>query len=181
LVPSGGAAVVILERLDLALKRGANIFAEVISYAFSADGDEMSAPNGVGASLVMNKCLKRADLKAADIDYINAHATSTPRGDSLEAKAIYEIFGNHPYVSSTKSMTGHECWMAGASETIYSILMMNNSFIAPNINFTGGDEQTEKIKIADQKIDKELNFILSNSFGFGGTNSALILQKFSNK
>ncbi|MCG8571844.1 MAG: beta-ketoacyl-[acyl-carrier-protein] synthase family protein [Spirochaetes bacterium] len=178
LVPSGGGAVVILERLDLALKRKAPILGEVAAYSFSADGDEMSAPNGEGAKLVMNKCLKRANLPANEIDYINAHATSTPRGDSLEAQAIHSIFGSTPFVSSTKSMTGHECWMAGASEVIYSILMMNNHYIAPNINFKQGDEYTSLINIASQKVDREINTIMSNSFGFGGTNSALILRKF---
>lgn len=176
LVPSGGAACVMLERMDLALKRGAVIYGEVVSYAFSSDGEDMSAPNGVGAELVMTKALKRSGLQASDIQYINAHATSTPRGDSMEALAISNVFGNKPYVSSTKSMTGHECWMAGASEVIYSLIMMKDKFIAPNVNFTEPDEYSSKINIVSRKIDFDLKTVLSNSFGFGGTNSALILK-----
>ncbi len=178
LVPSGGAAVVVLERLDLALKRGAKIYGEVVAYSFTSDGDDMSAPNGLGAELVMNKVLKLSNVSPNDIDYINAHATSTPRGDAMEASAIYNIFGERPFVSSTKSMTGHECWMAGASEVVYSLIMLNNNFIAPNINFETGDEYTSKINITNKKIDKKLNTILSNSFGFGGTNAALILRRY---
>ncbi len=177
LIPSGGSAAVILERLDLALARNAKIYGEVVAYSFSADGEDMSAPNGVGAELVMNKVLKKANISPKEIDYINAHATSTPRGDAAEANAIYNIFGGRPYVSSTKSMTGHECWMAGASEVVYSILMMRDKFLAPNINFTEGDEETSKINIINRKIDFEPKTILSNSFGFGGTNAALILRK----
>jgi 3-oxoacyl-[acyl-carrier-protein] synthase-1 len=178
LVPSGGGACVVLERLDLALERGATIYGEVVSYSFSSDGEDMSAPNGVGAQLVMNKVLKRANMNPSDIDYINAHATSTPRGDAMEAKAIHSVFGSKPYVSSTKSMTGHECWMAGAGEVIYSMLMMRDGFIAPNINFTKGDDLTSQIQVVNKKIDKRPEIILSNSFGFGGTNAALILRKF---
>lgn len=126
----------------------------------------------------MQKALDQAGIKASDVDYINAHATSTPVGDENEAKAIFEIFGeSNPYVSSTKSMTGHECWMAGASEVIYSILMMQNNFIAPNINLETPDENSEKLNIAKNTINKEINIFLSNSFGFGGTNSALIVKK----
>ncbi|MCH5150657.1 MAG: beta-ketoacyl-[acyl-carrier-protein] synthase family protein [Spirochaetales bacterium] len=176
LIPSGGGACVILERMDLALARGAKIYAEVVSYAFGADGDDMSAPNGIGAQQVMEKALRKANLKPEEIQYINAHATSTPRGDKMEAWAISNVFGNHPYVSSTKSMTGHECWMAGASEVIYSALMMRDGFIAPNINFEEGDEYTSKINITNKIVHERPEIILSNSFGFGGTNAALILR-----
>lgn len=179
LVPSGGAACLILERLDLALKRNAKIYAEILSYAFSSDGEDLSIPNGVGAQVAMNKALKKANLKPEEIDYINAHATSTPGGDLKEAMAIYSIFGNKPYVSSTKSMTGHECWMAGASEIIYSLIMMKEGFIAPNINFIEGDEVTSKINIVNKTLDYKPKIILSNSFGFGGTNAVLILKEFS--
>ncbi len=179
LIPSGGAACVILERLDLALKRNAKIYAEVLSYAFSSDGEDLSIPNGIGAQVAMNKALKKANLKPEDIDYINAHATSTPGGDSKEAMAIYSIFGNRPYVSSTKSMTGHECWMAGASEVIYSLIMMKEGFIAPNINFVEGDEVTSKINVVNKTLYYKAKTILSNSFGFGGTNAALILKEFT--
>jgi 3-oxoacyl-[acyl-carrier-protein] synthase-1 len=180
LIPSGGAAVVVLERLDLALARNAKIYGEVVSYAFSSDGDDMSAPNGVGAELVMKKALKHAGMTHDMIDYINAHATSTPRGDGMEAQAIFNVFGGRPYVSSTKSMTGHECWMAGASEAVYSIIMMRDGFLAPNINFTEGDELTSRINVINKKIDIKPKVILSNSFGFGGTNAALILRKYVN-
>jgi 3-oxoacyl-[acyl-carrier-protein] synthase-1 len=123
--------------------------------------------------------LRDAGMGAADIDYINAHATSTPAGDASEAKAIHEVFGSSkPLVSSTKSMTGHECWMAGASEIVYSMLMMQNSFIAPNINFETPDEDSIKLNIATTTIEKDFNVFLSNSFGFGGTNSSLIIKKY---
>jgi 3-oxoacyl-[acyl-carrier-protein] synthase-1 len=124
--------------------------------------------------------LKDAGVLASDIDYINAHATSTPAGDASEAKAIYEVFGtSNPLVSSTKSMTGHECWMAGASEIVYSMLMMQNSFVAPNINFESPDEDSAKLNIAKSLTEKEINVFLSNSFGFGGTNSSLIVKKYT--
>ena len=178
LIPSGGAATLILERLDLALKRNAKIYAEIAGYSFSADGEDLSVPNGLGAKLVMEKVLARTGIKADAVDYINAHATSTPGGDLKEAWAIYNVFGDRPYVSSTKSMTGHECWMAGASELIYSMIMMKDGFLAPNINFIEGDEETSKINVINKKIDIKPKIILSNSFGFGGTNAALILREF---
>lgn len=177
LIPSGGAAILILERLDLAIKRGAKIYGEISSYSFSSDGEDMQVPNGIGAELVIRKVLKRAEIQPEQIDYINAHATSTPRGDKMEALAINKIFGDKVYVSSTKSMTGHECWMAGASELIYSFLMMRDGFLAPNINYIEGDEDTKKINVFNKKIDFQPKIILSNSFGFGGTNAALILRK----
>ncbi|MCO6147299.1 beta-ketoacyl synthase [Flavobacterium sp. NRK1] len=177
LVPSGGGATLILESYDSAIKRGATILAEIAGYGFSSNGGHISTPNVEGPATAMQKALDQAGLKAEDVDYINAHATSTPVGDANEAKAIFEIFGNKPYVSSTKSMTGHECWMAGASEVIYSILMMQNSFIAPNINFENPDEDSAKLNLAGSTINKEINIFLSNSFGFGGTNSALIVKK----
>lgn len=178
LIPSGGGATLILESYESAVKRGAPILAEIIGYGFSSNGDHISTPNVEGPSKAMQKALDQAGIKASDVDYINAHATSTPVGDENEAKAIFEIFGeSNPYVSSTKSMTGHECWMAGASEVIYSILMMQNNFIAPNINLETPDENSEKLNIAKNTINKEINIFLSNSFGFGGTNSALIVKK----
>ncbi|MFL9844674.1 beta-ketoacyl-[acyl-carrier-protein] synthase family protein [Flavobacterium rhizosphaerae] len=180
LVPSGGGATLILEEYESAVKRGAPILGEVVGYGFSSNGGHISTPNVDGPSRAMKMALEQAGLSAADIDYINAHATSTPVGDANEAKAIHEIFGDsRPYVSSTKSMTGHECWMAGASEVIYSVLMMQHSFIAPNINFSNPDEDSAKLNIASNTINKEINIFLSNSFGFGGTNSALIVKKFN--
>lgn len=177
LVPSGGGATLILESYESAVKRGAPILAEIIGYGFSSNGGHISTPNVEGPASAMKKAIDQAGIKPEDIDYINAHATSTPVGDGNEAKAIYEIFGSKPYVSSTKSMTGHECWMAGASEVIYSVLMMQNSFIAPNINFENPDEDSAKLNLAGTTINKEINIFLSNSFGFGGTNSALIVKK----
>jgi len=179
LVPSGGGATLILESYESAVKRGANIIAEVIGYGFSSNGGHISTPNVEGPAKAMQKALDEAGVKASDIDYINAHATSTPVGDSNEAKAIFEVFGeSNPHVSSTKSMTGHECWMAGASEVIYSILMMQHSFVAPNINLENPDEDSAKLNLARTTINKEINIFLSNSFGFGGTNSALVVKKF---
>lgn len=179
LVPSGGAATVILESLESALKRGATILGEVIGYGFSSNGGHISNPTVEGPVRSLNMALKDAGIQASEIDYINAHATSTPAGDASEAKAIDEVFGDYkPLVSSTKSMTGHECWMAGASEIVYSMLMMQNSFVAPNINFENPDEDSAKLNIATETVDKNIDTFLSNSFGFGGTNSSLIIKKY---
>lgn len=178
LVPSGGAATVILESYESAKKRGATILAEVIGYGFSSNGDHISNPNLDGQHRSLNMALKLAGINAGEIDYVNAHATSTPAGDSIEAQAINDILGGKVPVSSTKSMTGHECWMAGASEIVYSILMMQNDFIAPNINFETPDEQSAKINIITEVKKQNIDCFLSNSFGFGGTNSALIIKKF---
>lgn len=178
LIPSGGGATVILESYDSAVKRGATILGEVIGYGFSSNGDHISTPNVDGPTRAMNKALEDANIKADDIDYVNAHATSTPVGDANEAKALFEVFGkSNPLISSTKSMTGHECWMAGASEVIYSMLMMEHSFVAPNINLENPDEDSAKLNLANKTIDKKIDVFLSNSFGFGGTNSALIVKK----
>lgn len=178
LIPSGGAATLILEDYESAVKRGAPILAEVIGYGFSSNGGHISTPNIEGPSTAMLRSIEMAGIKADAVDYINAHATSTPVGDSNEAEAIHKIFGErNPHVSSTKSMTGHECWMAGASEVIYSILMMQNSFVAPNINFEIADEQSAKLNIAKNTINEKIDIFLSNSFGFGGTNSALVVKK----
>ena len=180
LVPSGGGASLIVEEYETAKKRGAPILAEIIGFGFSSNGDHISTPNVDGPTRAMEKAIRKANIKHGMIDYINAHATSTPIGDANEAKAILKIFGdNCPYVSSTKSMTGHECWMAGASEVIYSILMMKNSFIAPNINTKELDEDIKKLNIVRETINKKINVFLSNSFGFGGTNSALIIKDYN--
>jgi len=179
LVPSGGAATVILESLDHAMKRGAPIVAEIIGYGFSSDGKHISVPDVDGPIRAISMALKDAAVAPNDIDYINAHATSTPIGDLNEAKALDHIFGQvQPPVSSTKSMTGHEMWMAGASEVVYSLLMMEDSFVAPNINFEEPDEFTAKLNIAVKTAPLEINTFLSNSFGFGGTNSSLIIKRF---
>ncbi|WP_276168280.1 beta-ketoacyl-[acyl-carrier-protein] synthase family protein [Zobellia alginiliquefaciens] len=178
LVPSGGGATLILESYESAVKRGAPILGEIIGYGFSSNGGHISTPNVDGPSRAMRNALKDANIEASAIDYVNAHATSTPVGDANEAKAIYEVFGeSNPPVSSTKSMTGHECWMAGASEIIYSMLMMEHSFVAPNINLENIDEDAAKLNIVKETLNKKIDVFLSNSFGFGGTNSALILKK----
>jgi 3-oxoacyl-[acyl-carrier-protein] synthase-1 len=178
LIPSGGAASLFLEEYEHAKKRGANILAEITGYGFSSNGKNISQPDDDGCTIAMSRALQDAGISPADVDYINAHATSTPQGDAMEALALDKLFGQaRPLVSSTKSMTGHECWMAGASEVLYSILMMQNDFIAPNINFEKPDEYSAKLNIATQTVNKKLNIILSNSFGFGGTNSALVIKK----
>lgn len=179
LVPSGGGATLILEEYEQAVKRGAKIYGEIIAYSFSSNGIEhLSTPNIDGPSRAMKKSLYEAGISSKDIDYINAHATSTPIGDLNEAKAILEVFGNDgPLVSSTKSMTGHECWMAGASEVIYSLIMMNENFIAPNINFETPDADCTNLKVVNKPLDYEINTFLSNSFGFGGTNASIIVKK----
>lgn len=178
LVPSGGAAAVVLEDYDHAVARGANILAEVTGYGFSSNGGGISQPNDDGSVTAIMRALTDAGIAAKDVDYINAHATSTRQGDMYEAMALDRVFrGQHALISSTKSMTGHECWMAGASEIVYSVLMLRNNFVAPNINFENPDEYSEKINITPKTVDVELNVVLSNSFGFGGTNSALVIQK----
>ncbi|MFL0353035.1 beta-ketoacyl-[acyl-carrier-protein] synthase family protein [Xanthomarina sp. GH4-25] len=178
LVPSGGAATLILETYESAVNRGATILGEVIGYGFSSNGDHISTPNVDGPARAMKMAIKQAGIHPTDIQYVNAHATSTPVGDANEAKAIFEVFGeNGPYVSSTKSMTGHECWMAGASEVLYSVLMMQNDFIAPNINLEEPDDDAIKLNLVNKTLDKKIDVLLSNSFGFGGTNSALIIKK----
>src|ERR1035437_4706387 len=177
LIPSGGAATIILESYEAAKKRGAPILAEIIGYGFSSNGDHISNPNLDGQYRSLNMALKLAQITAGKIDYINAHATSTVAGDAVEAQAIATILGSKVPVSSTKSMTGHECWMAGASEIVYSLLMMQNNFIAPNINFENPDEHSARINIIANTKEQNIDCFLSNSFGFGGTNSALILRK----
>lgn len=178
LVPGGGAATVILESLESAQARGATILAEVIGYGFSSNGQHISNPSIEGQVRSIGRSLQEAGVDASQIQYINAHATSTPAGDGSEAEAIFEVFGGKVPVSSTKSMTGHECWMAGASEIVYSMLMMQNGFIAPNINFETPDEHSAKINIVPETLKKDFNLFLSNSFGFGGTNSSLVVKKW---
>ena len=177
LIPSGGAAVIALERMDLAKKRGANILGKIASYEFSSDGDKLSLPSGKGLKKCMLGCILRSGIKLKDIDYISAHATSTPKGDALEAKAIYDVFGDDtPWISSSKSMTGHEMWMSGASQIVYSTIMNMDNFIAPNINFKKQEPESPKLNIVNKTIDKKPKVVLSNSAGFGGTNSCLIVD-----
>ncbi len=178
LVPSGGGATVILEDYDSAVKRGAPILAEVVGYGFSSNGEHISNSSMDGQIRSLQMALDDAKMTQHDIDYINAHATSTPGGDRAEAQAIDAVFGKaKPMVSSTKSMTGHECWMAGASEIVYSMLMMQHNFVAPNINFENPDEDSAKLNIVTKTVERNIDVFLSNSFGFGGTNSTLIIKK----
>jgi len=179
LVPGGGAATLIIEEYEHAVKRGATILAEVLGYGFSSNGDHISSPNVDGPSRSLRMALDRAEVDIREIEYINAHATSTSVGDTNEAKAIYNVFGDQRVeVTSTKSQTGHEMWMAGASEVIYSMLMMQNDFIAANLNFENPDEDSAKLLIPAKRVEKSFDTFLSNSFGFGGTNSTLIIRKW---
>lgn len=178
LVPSGGAAAVVLEDYENAVKRGAPILAEVVGYGFSSNGGGISQPSDVGCVTAMSRALASAGLSADDIDYVNAHATSTPQGDMFEAIALDRLFhGKHALISSTKGMTGHECWMAGASEIVYSVLMMQNDFVAPNLNFENPDQYSEHLNLALKPTKAKIDKVISNSFGFGGTNSAIVLKK----
>lgn len=177
LIPSGGAAGLVLEEYEHAVKRGATILAEVCGYGFSSNGGGISQPSDEGSVIAMTRAMSDAGVTPEDIDYINAHATSTHQGDMFEAMALARLFsGKHALISSTKSMTGHECWMAGASEVVYSTLMMQHHFVAPNINFENPDEYSEPLNITAKTVETEIKTVLSNSFGFGGTNSALILK-----
>ena len=178
LVPSGGGAALVLESYEHAVKRGATILCEVTGYGFSSNGGGISQPSDLGSAKAMRRALEDARLTPDEIDYINAHATSTPQGDMYEAKALKSLFGGkRAYISSTKGMTGHECWMAGASEIVYSIIMMLGNFVAPNINFENPDEYSEGLNIVASTKEAKLERILSNAFGFGGTNSALVIEK----
>jgi 3-oxoacyl-[acyl-carrier-protein] synthase-1 len=177
LVPGGGAACLILEELGHAQRRNAPLYGLVRGYGFSSDGSgHLSQPNGEGAARAMRMALADAGVGPEAIDYINAHATSTPVGDLAEARAIAEVCGTAVPVSSTKSMTGHECWMAGASEVLYTVLMARGGFIAPNVNFTRLDEETPPINVVAQTRPARIRLALSNSFGFGGTNAVLALD-----
>lgn len=178
LIPSGGAAALVLEDYDHAIARGATILAEVVGYGFSSNGGGISQPSDDGSVIAMTRAMQDAGVTPDDIDYINAHATSTPQGDMYEAIALNRLFkGKRAMISSTKSMTGHECWMAGASEIVYSIIMMQNNFVAPNINFENPDEHSASLNLVTKTTPAELKTVLSNSFGFGGTNSALVIKK----
>ena len=180
LVPSGGAAALVLEEYEHAVARGATILAEVCGYGFSSNGGGISQPSSEGSLIAMQRALAEAGVAADDIDYVNAHATSTKQGDEEEALALARLFGGKKaWISSTKSMTGHECWMAGASEAVYSIIMMQESFVAPNINLEHVDPCAAALKLAKDTIEMPVHTVLSNSFGFGGTNSAIILRRMN--
>ena len=178
LIPSGGAAALVLEEYEHAVRRGAPILAEVCGYGFSSNGGGISQPSDDGSVTAIRRALEAASMQPDEIDYVNAHATSTPQGDMFEAIALDRVFrGTHALISSTKSMTGHECWMCGASEIVYSTLMMQHNFVAPNINLEHPDEYAEKLNLTAVTVDTQVDTVLSNSFGFGGTNSALVIRK----
>jgi len=177
-VISGGGGMVVVEELEHALARGAHIYAEIVGYGATSDGYDMVAPSGEGAV----RCMKQAMQDVTgDIDYLNTHGTSTPVGDVKELGAIQELFGKKsPAISATKAMTGHALGAAGVHEAIYSILMMENNFVAPSINVDNLDEKAQGLDIVTEKRDMELNLVMSNSFGFGGTNATLVMQKYKN-
>lgn len=179
LVPSGGAATLIVESLESAQARGAKPIAEIVGYGISGNGDHLTRPNADGLLRAMRHCLESAQLQPTDIDYINAHATSTPVGDSVEATAIATLLQGHPaMVTSTKCLTGHEMWMAGASEAIYSLIMMEEGFVAPQINLQNPDGDAAKLNIPTRLQPTQIETFLSNSFGFGGTNATLAFRRF---
>jgi 3-oxoacyl-[acyl-carrier-protein] synthase-1 len=177
LIPSGGAAAIVLERYDSAKERGAAILGEVLAYAFSSDGNHISVPSSNGLEISMNKALSAANLISADIDFISAHATSTPAGDAAEAQNISKVFGSPtPLVASFKSLTGHELWMAGASSVVYAIIMAMEGFTAANANFSEPDEYSQRLNIVADPLNQPPEIIMCNAAGFGGTNSCLILR-----
>lgn len=176
LVPSGGAATLVLERYDLAVARGATILGELLGYGFSSDGGQLSLPSVEGISRAMQMALTQSGLAAAEIDYLCAHATSTPAGDAAEAANIRRVFGNKtPPISSLKSMTGHELWMSGASQVVYATIMAQQQFIAPNINYQQPSADTAGLNIIRETIPQAPTRVLCNSAGFGGTNAVLVL------
>lgn len=178
LVPSGGAAALVLEEYEHAKARGAQILAEVRGYGVSSNGGGISQPSDSGSVVAMRRALDMAGLAPSDVDYVNAHATSTPQGDAQEARALSHLFGGtKALISSTKSMTGHEMWMAGASEIVYSTLMMQGGFVAPNINFENPDDDSRDLNIARTAVETPIRNVLSNSFGFGGTNAAIVVSQ----
>ncbi len=182
MIPSGGAAALVLEEYEHAIARGATIIAEVCGYGFSSNGiEDISAPSADAEYIAMQRALADAGMQPSDIDYVNAHGTSTPVGDIEEAKALTRLFSGtkQPFVSSTKSMTGHENWMAGASEAVYSILMMQHGFVAPNINLQHKIDEAKDLNIVTETVYTPIRTILSNSSGMGGTNSALVFKQLT--
>jgi 3-oxoacyl-[acyl-carrier-protein] synthase-1 len=175
-VISGGAGVVVLEELEHAKARGAKIYGELVGYGANSDGYDMVQPSGEGAVRCMKLALQGLN---EPVGYINTHGTSTPVGDTRELQAIREVFGdNVPMISSTKSMTGHSLGATGVQEAIYSLLMLNNDFVAPSINIDDLDEEADGMPIVTERVDNaNLNLVISNSFGFGGTNATLAFRK----
>jgi 3-oxoacyl-[acyl-carrier-protein] synthase-1 len=179
-VPSAGCGIVVLEELEAARRRGATIYAELIGYSFASDGYDMTSPSGEGSVRCMEQALRDAGVTADCVNYINAHATSTPIGDAMEAQAIAKVFGSGPYVSSTKSMTGHEQGTSGSNELIYTLLMMTHNFVAPTINLEKLDARCAEINlVANHAIAANIDIAASNSFGFGGVNTCILVKKYS--
>jgi 3-oxoacyl-[acyl-carrier-protein] synthase I len=174
-VISGGGGIVVVEELEHALARGAHIYAEITGYGATSDGYDMVAPSGEGAA----RCMRQAMQDVQSIDYLNTHGTSTPVGDVKELGAIQEVFGGKsPMISATKAMTGHALGAAGVHEAIFSLLMLEHGFVAPSINIDELDEQAAGLNIVTERKDVELNTVMSNSFGFGGTNATLVMSKY---
>ncbi|EJO3302492.1 beta-ketoacyl-ACP synthase I [Escherichia coli] len=174
-VIAGGGGMVVVEELEHALARGAHIYAEIVGYGATSDGADMVAPSGEGAVRCMKMAMYGVDTP---IDYLNSHGTSTPVGDVKELAAIREVFGDKsPAISATKAMTGHSLGAAGVQEAIYSLLMLEHGFIAPSINIEELDEQAAGLNIVTETTDRELTTVMSNSFGFGGTNATLVMRK----
>lgn len=180
-VISGGGGMVVVEELEHALARGAHIYAEIVGYGATSDGFDMVAPSGEGAIRCMQMAMSGHDGQGVEgkVDYLNTHGTSTPVGDVKELGAIQEVFGNDsPAISATKAMTGHALGAAGVHEAIYTILMMENNFVAPSINVESLDEKAQGLDIVTDARDSEINLAMSNSFGFGGTNATLLMKKY---
>ena len=174
-VISGGGGIVVVEELEHALARGAHIYGEIVGYGATSDGYDMVAPSGEGAA----RCMRQAMQDVDSIDYLNTHGTSTPVGDVKELGAIQEVFGGKsPMISATKAMTGHALGAAGVHEAIFSLLMLEHGFVAPSINIDELDEQATGLDIITERRDVELNTVMSNSFGFGGTNATLVMSKY---
>lgn len=177
LVPSGGAGALVVETLDAARARNARIYAEVLGYGFSGDGGHLTSPTGDGAQRAMTAALKQASVHPSELDYVNAHATSTPAGDAAEARAITQVLaGAKVPVSSTKGLTGHECWAAGATEVVYSLLMMHGGFTAGNAHLETPDEVCAGLNLPKASLPQAPRTVLKNSFGFGGTNASVVLR-----
>ena len=174
-VIAGGGGVVVLEELETAIKRNAKIYAEIVGYGATSDGYDMVQPSGEGAA----RCMLMATKDTENVDYINAHGTSTPVGDKAELKAIKEVFKNEiPFISSTKSLSGHSLGAAGVHESIYTLLMMNNNFLSESANIEELDEDANGMNILTSRIDEQINTAMSNSFGFGGTNASLVFRRY---
>ena len=175
-VIAGGAAVLVLEELEHAKARGAKIYAEITGYAANSDGHDMVAPSGEGAVRCMKLAMKGLNRK---VDYLNPHGTATPVGDAKEMEAVREVFGEDaPLISSTKSLSGHSLGAAGAQEAVYSLLMLNNDFVCESANIENLDPAFEGLPIVRKRVDRKLDTVMSNSFGFGGTNGCVIMSRF---